>query len=190
MKINKEKHATLDRSTLQKLVEYSPETGEMWRIIKFDAWGNSTKIRKLITGKNNRGYRWVSFRLNGTRQTFLVHRLAFLWMLEKHPMNEIDHINGDRDDNRWVNLRECSPFENSRNQGTRIDNTSGVRGVNYNTSSKSKAKARWVARISHMGERILLGNFLTFEEAVSARKQAEIYYGYHNNHAKRKSWQK
>ncbi len=185
MKINENKHSlTLD--VLKTLVRYSPTTGNMWRIVKHDAWGNVKPIKKLITGQNNRGYRWVS--LNG--DMYLVHRLAFLWMTGDHPTGEVDHINGDRLDNRWVNLRDTDPFNNSRNQGIRKDNTSGVRGVNYNNCQNSRNTKRWIARISHRGERILLGNFATFEEAVAARKQAEIDYGYHPNHAKRKSWVK
>jgi hypothetical protein len=174
----------LTQETLQFYCRYDPKTGEFWRTFKFDSWGNVTEVNRLIVGKNNRGYRWLKL----FDKVYLVHRLVFLYMTGKHPTNEVDHINGDRLDNRWKNLRQCDAFTNSRNQGVRKDCTSGVRGVNYNTTKSSRSLKRWVARISHKGERITLGNFETFEEAVAARRKAEIDFGYHPNHARRESW--
>jgi hypothetical protein len=174
----------MTQETLQFYCRYDYMTGDFWRVTRFDSWGNTKVINKLVTSKNNRGYKW----LNIFGKMYLVHRLAFLYMTGNHPTNEVDHINGDRTDNRWLNLRECDSSTNSRNQGIRKDCTSGVRGVNYNTAKSSRSLKRWVARISHQGERIMLGNFETFEEAVAARKKAEIDLGYHPNHAKRKSW--
>lgn len=69
------------------------------------------------------------------------------------------------------NCRWVTPTENSRNQGVRKDNSSGVRGVN-----KKKNSNKWVARISVDGKRIYLGERSDFEEAVKLRKDAERKY--------------
>ncbi len=182
MKINRDKFA-LEQSVLRAWIYYDPITGEFYRTKKIiPKSGRVVECWKKVTGTNNRGYVWV----NLFGDMYLAHRLAFLYVLGRHPENEVDHINGDRLDNRWDNLRECSPFENSRNQGIRKDNTSGVRGVTF--WKNTRGKKPWVARISHQGERILIGNFETFEEAVAARKNAEREYGYHKNHGGRESW--
>ena len=102
-------------------------------------------------------------------------------MTGHHPSGEIDHINGDRLDNRWVNLRDVTAFDNARNQGERKDNTSGCRGVTRNG-------AGWMARISHDGVRYGLGTFRNKSDAIHTRKCAEEYLEYHPNHAKRESW--
>lgn len=163
---------------------YDCITGDLTRLIEYDGWHNPTKCAKEVNGRNNRGYKWD--KLFG--KMFLAHRLIWLYMTGEHPVGEIDHIDGNRTNNSWINLRCVDAFENSRNQGERKDNTSGCRGVSYRKSGRGNN--RWVARISHKGQRILLGYFADFNEAVKVRKQAEIDYGYHKNHAKRLSWGK
>ena len=170
---------TLSQETLKHFFHYDPKTGQMTRIRRLDSWGGETTCRIPITGKNNRGYFWVSIR----RVMYLAHRLAFLYMTGKHPKNEVDHINGIRLDNRWKNLRQVASFQNSRNQGVRKDCTSGTRGVTY-----SNRADKWLARISHKDIRYNLGYFLNKRDAIAARLAAEIKYGYHPNHAKRQAW--
>lgn len=167
----------LTSEKLKEHCEYNAESGEFYRIKRYDSHGNEYTCRNLATDTNNRGYYWV--RLLGWM--YLVHRLAWLYQTGNHPNGEIDHVNGDRKDNRWSNLRDVSPFDNARNQGERKDNTSGCRGV----GRKGK---RWHARISQNGTRFSLGTFDTKEEAIEARKRAEEMLEYHPNHAKRESW--
>lgn len=83
---------------------------------------------------------------------------------------EVDHINGKKNDNRKKNLRICTRQENKRNVGLRANNTSGETGV-----YKDKARDKWFATIK-LEKSINLGRFDTFEEAVKARKEAEIKY--------------
>jgi hypothetical protein len=164
--------------------DYNALTGELTRIKRYDSYGKLQNISKPVRGKNNRGYYWCAV----FGKTCLVHRLIWLWMTGGHPDDEIDHINGDRLDNRWVNLRQVSAFENSRNQGVRKDCKSGVRGVTWSDRTNYRGRSKWVARISHKGVRYVLGYFDDFEDAVAARKQAEINFKYHPNHAKRKAY--
>jgi hypothetical protein len=91
----------------------------------------------------------------------------------------IDHINGDRSDNRITNLRSVSHSGNTKNAKRRGDNLSGMTGVSF-----FRPKGTWRARINHNGETILLGYFRTYEEAVAARKAAEKIYEYHENHGR------
>ena len=172
----------LSESILKRYFTYSPITGEFKRIMRRDSWGNERPCDEVIVSHNNRGYLWVRV----FNEVYLVHRLIVLYMTGHHPFGEIDHIDGNRLNNSWSNLRDVNAFENSRNQGNRIDNLTGVRGVTYR--STGRGLKRWKARISHMGHRYDLGEYLTKEEAVAARVKAEKQLGYHPNHARRESW--
>lgn len=83
----------------------------------------------------------------------------------------VDHINGDVTDNRKSNLRITNKYRNAQNRKIPSNNTSGVKGVNFN-----KGMGKWVARIGYFGKRIHLGAFDNFEDAVKARKEAEKKY--------------
>lgn len=163
--------------TLKEHFFYQPETGLFKRIKRYDSHGQARAIDSPITDCNNRGYYWT----NCFGLMFLVHRLAWFYETGNHPDGEIDHINGDRKDNRFCNLRLVDAFENSRNQGERKDNTSGCRGVTRNGGG-------WAVRISHNGVRYHLGTYKDKDEAIRIRKQAERDFGYHPNHATRESW--
>ena len=173
----------ITQEMVREWFDYDPETGEFTRLLRYDSYGKLQSIREPVVGKNNRGYFWCGV----YGKTCLVHRLIWLWVTGKHPSGEIDHENGIRTDNRWINLRDVSPFENSRNQGVRKDCSSGVRGVTYDARKGCRGKPKWIARISHKGVRYVLGNFDNFEDAVKARKQAEIDFKYHPNHSKREA---
>lgn len=93
--------------------------------------------------------------------------------------NFIDHINGDRADNRIWNLRDVSFQDNMQNQRRPRNNTSNVLGV-YRVPKTGK----WIARICINRKQINLGTFADFNQAVAARKTAEAQYGFHPNHGK------
>ena len=110
---------------------------------------------------------------------YLAHRVAFLVMTGDWPSGHVDHINGNRADNRWENLRQVTRFENQKNQKLYKNNKSGVMGVYF-----QRASEKWVARISLEGTEKYLGVFSDFEEAVAVRRAAEIKYEYHDNHGR------
>lgn len=83
---------------------------------------------------------------------------------------EVDHINGNRLDNRISNLRLCTHAENGKNQSLSRRNTTGYKGV------KQASPNRWQARIRVDGELLHLGLFKTKYEAAKAYNEAALRY--------------
>jgi len=170
----------ITQSELKRICEYNPETGEFVRIIKRSWKGKEYPCRSL---PNSKGDSWGYLQLNIDRKVYKVHRLIFLYMTGEFPTVDVDHINGDRTDNRWINLRLVTRQDNLRNMGLRQSNTSGITGVSYCTTKKT-----WEAYIGAGNTRLRLGHYKTKEEAVLARKVAESKLDYHPNHGKRPVW--
>ena len=84
---------------LREILHYDPESGELRWLISPRYRVNIGALAGVL---NSRGYRVIKI---GGRM-YVAHRLAFLWMEGRWPMEEIDHANGDKTDNRWSNLRE------------------------------------------------------------------------------------
>jgi hypothetical protein len=92
-----------------------------------------------------------------------------IWCMAYGEMPEmLDHINGDRADNRLSNLRVVTKRENNMNRAKRTDNKSGFTGVRWH-----KQRGKWNARIKLDGKEISLGMYESFGEAVNARLKAE-----------------
>lgn len=181
----------LSKDEIHELVFYDSERGVFWHRERNIKWFHNTETRSAGSicnnwNSRNAGKKISSFHsagyLHGSilGERVLLHRLAWFYMTGEWPIEDIDHINGDRTDNRWCNLRCVSRHENSKNQKKRYTNTSGQTGVNFD-----KLNGKWLARIYNLEKKqINLGRFDTFEEAVAARKAAEIKYGYHENHGR------
>lgn len=114
-------------------------------------------------------------RING--QSYYTHRIIWKLVHGEEP-DTIDHINGNKADNRLDNLRNVPMAVNSKNMKMFRSNTSGHRGVSKNKQGK------WIARIKVNYVRIHLGLFDNFEQAVAARLKAEKDYGFHENHGR------
>jgi len=85
----------------------------------------------------------------------------------------IDHINRDKLDNRRENLRFITQRQNCLNVKLNKNNTSGHRGIQWN-----KEISKYVARITHFRKSIHIGSFAKIEDAIKARKDAELKYGF------------
>lgn len=93
---------------LRKVVQYNPRTGTFRRKLKTGCKG---RIGELMGSLKPHGY--IAIQIDGYRT--YAHRLAWAWMTGKWP-KEIDHVNGNRSDNRWANLRKATRFQNNGNR--------------------------------------------------------------------------
>ena len=135
---------------------------------------NSQKSGKEVGTVNNCGYSQVGLNKN----IILIHRLVFMLKgFELKAKDHIDHINHNREDNRFSNLRVVSQKENNKNLTMRKSNTSGVMGVYY--CSKDSL---WYPRIQVEYQNLHLGATKDFFEACCRRKSAELKYNFHKNH--------
>lgn len=116
--------------------------------------------------------------INIGRSRHRAHRIVWVMMTSEQP-DQIDHINGIRSDNRFENLRSVSNQQNARNQRLKENNTSGHAGVAWH-----KKHSKWISYIRVDGRMIYLGLFSEKENAVNARRHAELEYGFHENHGK------
>lgn len=95
------------------------------------------------------------------------HRLAWLYVTGTFPAHQIDHINGDRSDNRWGNLRDATLSLNQQNRKrAKAGSKSGLLGV-------SESFGKWEGRIFVDGKQIRLGRFDTPNEAHAAYVNAK-----------------
>lgn len=92
-------------------------------------------------------------------------------IMGSNDLDDIDHINGIRHDNRKQNLRPCKHFQNIINSKTYSNNTSGRKGVYWD-----KTRNKWMAIITVNKQTINLGRFDNFKDAVLARENAEKIY--------------
>lgn len=161
---------------LRSLVSFNPETGELhWKPRGEKSWDPQNAGKRAFKRIRSEGY------FSGTLLGYPIdaHRVAWAVFHGAWAKNQIDHINGDKLDNRIINLREVSVKENHRNMPAPSTNTSGCVGVYWH-----KNKRRWNASIKVDGKLIHIGNYLEKVDAIHARKQAEVQYGFHANHGR------
>lgn len=177
------------QEVLRQLVDYGPDTGHFtWLSRPEDFFDDGKQTKKhnaaIWNGKNAgkpafvtpMGYGYLSAGIFG--QTVLAHRAAWKWMTGEEAA-VIDHIDGDPKNNKWSNLRSVCQQDNSKNARRSKNNTSGAVGVVWN-----KQRSRWCASIHINYRKKHLGLFDKFEDAVAARKAAELEHGFHENHGR------
>jgi hypothetical protein len=161
--------AHIDYALARRLFDYNPVTGHVyWKIPR----GYKIKAGDRA-GCIYRDYRWIHYR----GKSYLEHRLIWLWMTGQYPADHIDHINHDKIDNRWCNLRSVSEAVNHRNKPLYRSNTSGTAGVTWD-----KQKQQWHAYIRYNKKLTHLGFFDELSDAVLARQQAKDNKHFHPNH--------
>ena len=144
----------LTHQELKLKLNYDSNTGYFTKIIFHKKLG---VIKSIYSRHNNEGY--IPIRIND--KLYKGHRLAWFYVHGVWPKEQIDHINGERDDNRIANLRECNNSQNSQNQRLpRIHNTSGYLGVSWN-----KKACKFYANIRINGKLKFLGSFDSAELA-------------------------
>jgi hypothetical protein len=167
-----------DAETLDALcqaLDFNHETGEFtWRARSGDteairSWNarNACRFGKKVTGLRH-GY----VRINFGRRYVLAHRLVW-WLIHRQFPPVIDHIDGNRSNNRPGNLRVATTQLNAANRGKPNTNTSGLKGVYW-----SRALCKWRASIKVNSRQTHLGYYHSKEEAAIAYgAAARKYFG-------------
>ena len=153
---------TVDR--LREAFHYDPDTGLF-------TWKISPRRAKKgdIAGCNSHGYIVIGI----DQKMYPAHRLAWLYMTGEWPSAQVDHIDLNRSNNSWNNLRAASHCENQRNKSTQKNNTSGHKSVCWHNRQR-----KWNAQIKVMGKTVYLGRFQSFEDAAFAYSSAaKLHHG-------------
>jgi len=149
-----------------ELFVYCPETGLLtWKISR----SNKAIVGNEAGWEEADGYRRVS--VGG--KNYRVSVIAFVLSYGYTPEHDVDHVDRVRNNNKLKNLRELTRSCNAKNGKIRVNNTSGVTGVYFDS-----IKMKWGAQIAENGKKKRLGVFKTLESAVVARRNAEIKNGY------------
>lgn len=157
------RHTPIDAARLREVFHYDPATGVFTRLV---STSSRTKVGSIAGCVGHYGY--VHIGLDGSR--YRANRLAYVYMHGSIPDGMwIDHINGDRADNRICNLRAATPSQNGQNQGgSHADSSTGVKGVYFH-----KGAQKYTAMITTNRQTTYLGLFGSVEEAIAARAAAE-----------------
>jgi hypothetical protein len=154
---------TLTAERLRELLHYDPGTGAFTRKVDVKLRGERVAASKGdAAGYLTDGY--LLCRLDG--RIYKCHRLAWLYVHGEWPKQQIDHINGVRNDNRIANLRDVSHQLNMQNIKT-SRGASGVLGVNKN------GRSGWQAKITVENKPLSLGTYRTPEAAHAAYLEAK-----------------
>jgi hypothetical protein len=156
---------------LNALLSYDEHTGVLtWKMQPATSRGNigfNNKCGGKVAGTvGEHGYVSVGI---GKRQYYLAHRIIWKMMTGVDPLDQVDHEDTDRSNNRWSNLRAAANGPNIQNSKLRKDNTSGIKGVHWDMRHK-----KWRAVITANGKSTRLGRFPTIQEAASVIAQARL----------------
>lgn len=136
---------------------------ELGRLVRKTRQGQAYPAGSVAGSLNSRGYIKVSI----DRAQYAAHRLVFAITNGRWPVDEIDHINCIKSDNRPCNLREAQRHENQCNCPLRANNSSGFKGVSWD-----RATNNWRAQIRLHGVVTYLGGYESPQLAAEAYKRA------------------
>jgi hypothetical protein len=164
------KYETLSQEYIKSILDYDLDTGIFtWKVNK----SQKTKIGD-VAGWLYNGYREIEI----NNKKYKAHRLAWLYVNGEIPKNLIDHIDGNRSNNKISNLREATYQENSENYKTPKTNKSGIKNVSW-----YKSLNKWVVSISIKNIKKTIGYFddLEFAElvAIEARNKYRLEFANH-----------
>ena len=160
-----EKSLTAER--LRGIMDYDPEIGVFTRKVRT---ANCVRVGDVAGSFTSKGY--IRIKIDG--RLYFAHRLAWLYVHGEWPVDQVDHINGIKNDNRIVNLREGNNAENQHNQRKpQANNKTGLLGV-------APSYGKFVAQITVDRKYRHLGTFPTPEEAHAAYLAAKRQLHSHN----------
>lgn len=162
-----------DADTRRKLLRYEPDTGKLYWLSRprelfpdlrsFAVWNSAHAGNEALTVCTYQGYKAGTLMYRAVR----AHRVAWALHHGSWPDGEIDHINGDKADNRAINLRLVNRQQNAKNRPRCSNNSSGYKGVSMHSQTQ-----RWTARIMSDKKSYSLGFFDTPEAAHRAYVEA------------------
>jgi hypothetical protein len=144
---------------LNKLFEYQPDTGYL-------IWRSGTGRSKAGAVAGTMSYRKGKPRALSvcvSKRLYQAHRIIWKMQTGKDPVDVVDHVNGNPFDNKWINLREATKSENQWNRKKTDRNSSGYKGVYFDTRTQ-----KWTAQITKGGKNHYLGRFEKPESAYEA----------------------
>jgi hypothetical protein len=174
----------LEIELLKLLVRYEPDTGRLFWLPRTSGlfkrsqdcalWNKRNAGTECFLQSDGLGYRRGAI----FKQKYRAHQIAWALTFGQWP-KEIDHIDGDRSNNRIDNLRNVGRRENCRNLRRPRHNRSGVVGVSWDQD-----RSKWQAGIHVDGRAIALGRFVAKADAIAARRAAEREHDFHPNHGR------
>ncbi|HCF2412888.1 TPA: HNH endonuclease [Pseudomonas aeruginosa] len=166
------------------MLDYNRETGQMvWRakpvMTSEDKRWNSRYANSVAGTIDDRGYIRILVQIGVKKRKIRAHQLAWFIVTGSLPVGEIDHINQDKQDNRFINLRDVPKSINQRNGTRKRNNTSGIPGVTWH-----KQRQKWCAQASVNGKHYHLGLFAKIEDAERATLQFRAENGFTKTHGR------
>lgn len=134
---------------VRSMLSYDPDTGALtWLIRRGGAVRPGDDAARAFYSRGSRKYKRVTLQ----NRRYLAHRVAWLLAYGEWPSSEVDHINGNGQDNRACNLRLADHSQNLANRGRNANNTSGFKGVYWHRRAR-----KWMAQIVVRGKVLYLG---------------------------------
>ena len=169
----------------RRLLRYEPRTGNLVWLHRAPSTFSTERAAKIwsaqypgkVAGCAHKSSGYWHIKIKKTQ--YQAHRLVWLIVHGRWPVGEIDHINGNKTDNRIANLRDVSHAENGKNLMLSKRNNSGAVGVSFYSP-----RNKWVAKITVDSREIHLGYFEKKSDAIAARSSACRDYGFHENHGR------
>ena len=163
----------ITQQRLKDLVHYDRMSGKF--ISKVNRYKLKVGDNLGYKSKAKRGTIYLYAMMDGRK--YGLHRLAWLYEYGYHPTGHISHKDHNGLNNCISNLDDVKQSENNRNLSISSKNSSGVTGVSW-----SKRVHLWRAYIGVDSKQRSLGYFIDIDDAIKARKDAELKYDYHSNH--------
>lgn len=164
----------ITQKQIKELIHYDKDSGVFtWKVDRQNiakkgmVAGSSASDNYLVLTLFNKQYK--------------AHRIAWMYEYGHFPKDNIDHINGNKKDNRIINLRDVTSLINHKNMSIDKRNKSGKTGVTWHKLSK-----KWITNISVDKRLVHLGYFENIEDAIKVRQEAENKYSFHMNHGRDK----